>query len=791
MIKHNLLIVLRTFTRSRSTFIINLSGLSIGIACALMIYLWVYDELSFDTFHEKEGSIFQVMQNLQESNSISTIEYTPHPLATALKEEFPEVEYATTAVLSKWFTNKGVLTFNDKHVKAAGQFIGRDYFNIFSCDFIRGNKGAVLSNKYSVAISDEMAMNLFGTIDDLVGKSVEWKLVDSGTDFTGVYEITGIFRRQPPNTSAPFDLLLNYELFFEKRPSLVYWGNSDPFTYVVLREGTDVDQFNVKIAGLLKTKHKQSTGSLFVRKYSDQYLHGKYVNGVQSGGRMEYVKLFSIIAIFILVIACVNFMNLSTARALRRSKEVGIKKTIGASRQTLVVQYLGESMLMAFVGLIGALVLVQLLLPAFNIITGKNLVLHLGTNTVLPVLGITLITGLISGSYPAFYLSAFRPATVLKGNLKTSWSELWARKSLVILQFMISVILMVSVFVVNKQLEYIQSRNLGYDKDNLIYFDMSGVPEERVETFLSETKKIPGVINAATFIHNFTGDHGGYSRLQWEGKDPGTDIDFGNLEVGNDFLDIMGIQLIEGQYFSESLRPESQIIFNETAIKRMGLDNPIGKTVNLHGPRQIVGIAKDFHFESLHEGIKPCFFRLYPNRGNALVKVATGKEQAVMAQVRQLYQQFNSGVPCDFKFMDEDHAALYASERRISTLSGYFSGVAIFISCLGLYGLAAFSAERRTKEIGIRKVMGSSSFNIVVLLSADFTKIVFAAIIMAMPVSYLIADEWLEQFAYRISLSHWYFIITASVTLLIAWVTVGTQAIRAACATPVRCLRSE
>jgi ABC-type antimicrobial peptide transport system permease subunit len=637
-----------------------------------------------------------------------------------------------------------------------------------------------------------MAMNLFGTIDGVVGKSVEWKLKDSGTDFTGTYQVTGIFKKQPVNTSAPFDLLLNYEIFIGKRPSLKHWGNSDPFTYVLLKEGTNVDQFNHKIAGLLKTKFKGSTGSLFIRKYADQYLYGSYENGVPAGGRIEYVRIFSLVAVFLLLIACINFMNLSTAKASGRLKEVGIKKTIGASKTNLVVQHLGESMLMALISLAVAVILVQLLLPSFNTMTGKDLALDIGTkSTWLSLLGVTLLTGLVSGSYPAFYLSGFSPSAILKGRLVTSFGEQWARRGLVIFQFVISVVLMVSVFVVYKQLEYIRSKNLGYNKDHLLYFDVNGMRPERIETLLSETKKIPGVVNATTFAHNLSGIHGGYSGLQWEGKDPAMDIDFSNLEVDHDFLRIMGIQLSEGEYFSQEISPGKQIIFNETAIQRMGLKHPVGKTIDLYGEKRIVGVAKDFHFESLHEPIKPCFFQFTPDRDNVLLKIEMGKEQAIIASVQQLYQQINPGVPFDFKFMDEDYQALYASEQRISMLSKYFSSIAILISCLGLYGLASFTAERRTREIGIRKVLGASVPKIVMLLSGEFTKIVLIATVIALPVSYLIANEWLEGFAYRISFSGWYFVIVGVLTLLVAWLTVGSQAIKAALTNPSQCLRND
>jgi putative ABC transport system permease protein len=792
MLRHNLLLLYRNFTRSRSTFFINLVGLSSGLACALLICLWVNDELRVDSFHANDRRLFQVMQNLQEANGILTLEYTPGILAKALAEEVPGITYASSVVPAAWFVNKGIISFEGVSMRAAGQYIDKNYFNVFTCNFIAGGNNSMLSHKYNVAISEALANKLFKSPENAIGKIVAWNHQDSGTDFSGTFIISAVFENPPHNATAQFELLFNYELFFEKRPFLQDWGNSDPSTFVVLDEGTNTDQLTSTIAGFLKSKFKDSQGTLFLQRYSERYLYNHYSNGVQSGGRIEYVALFSIIAVFILVIACINFMNLSTAKASRRLKEVGIKKTIGAGRRTLILQYLGESTLMSFLSLALAILVVDIFLPQFNEITGKHLSLNFKPDLIVFMLGITLLTGVISGSYPAFYLSSFSPAMILKGKQNISVGAVWTRKSLVVFQFVISIILIVSVLVVYRQIDFILGKNLGYNKDNVIQFANEGKIRESTDAFLWEVKRIPGVVNASGFAHNMTGNHGMISDIDWEGKDPDVTIDFGNLEGGYDLPETLGIKITAGKSFSTSLAPEKQILLNEAAIESMGLKDPVGKTIRIWGKeKQIVGVTNNFHFESLYENVRPCLFRLYENTSNILVRIEAGKERETIARLQQFYHTFNPGLPFDFRFLDEDYETLYVSEQRVASLSGYFAGLAILISCLGLFGLAAFTAERRLKEIGIRKVHGSSTLGIIYLLSGDFTKIVFTAIVIALPVSYLIASRWLDSFAFRITLEWWYFIGAGATALFIAGLTVGTQAIRAATVNPVECLKDE
>ena len=798
MFRHNLLLVYRTFKRFKTSFFINLIGLSTGLACAILIYLWVTDEMSFDKFHEKDRQLYQVMQNAPLPDGVFTTEGTPGLLFEALAQEMPEVEDAAVAAYAPGGRlSKGIISFGNTNIKASELHVSKNYFNVFSYLLMQGDKAQVLSDKYSVVLSDELALKLFHTNENIIGKTVEWKR----GELSGLYNVSGVFKKPPLNSSAQFDLLFTYELLFEKYAgNLGNWGNSNPMTYLILKEGTNIDPFNDKIRDFSKSKYKMLNGTdgdwigtLFLQRYSDKYLYNSFENGVQAGGRIGYVKLFSIIAIFILIIACINFMNLSTAKAAHRIKEIGVKKAIGAGRKALVFQFLAESMMITFLSLLLSLLLVALFLPPFNQITGKQLTLTFNPDIVISLLSILLITGLISGSYPALYLSGFKPAIILKGNLNTSTGEAWVRKGLVIFQFAISVILIVSVLIIYKQIEFIHSKNLGYNKDNIIRFVNEGKLLESMETFLSEVKKIPGVVNASSIGNDITANKSSTSGLDWEGKNEGEDILFGNLEVDYDLIELFGFEMKEGRTFSREFNTEgAKIIFNEAAIAAMGIRNPVGKTIKLWGEeKQIIGVVRDFHFESLYERVKPCFLQLSPNRPNVLVKIKAGMEQEALSGIQKFYHEYNEGLPFEYRFLDDDYQALYASEQRVALLSQYFAGIAIIISCLGLFGLTAFITERRRKEIGIRKTLGSSELGIVYLLSGGFTKIVFASILISMPVSYLIMRHWLNSFAFRIELELWFFISAGLIALFIAWFTVGLQTVKAARANPVECLKDE
>ena len=802
MIKHALLLLYRNFKRFKSTFFINLIGLSAGLSCALLIYLWVNDELHVDKFNEHDERLYQVMQNFFNEGDIETGEGTQGLLGRALADEMPEVEYAASVVPADWFSAKGIVSFEGNSVKAGGQFVSKDYFKMFTVPFKEGDKNLLFADKYGVAISEQLATQLFQSPAKALGKIVDW----SGDQFKEPCHIIGVFENRPANASDQFDMIFNYDMFFSSREGLQYWTNSDPSTYVLLKKGIDPDAFNAKIAAFLKTKNKETKNTLLLQRYSERYLHGHYENGVPVGGRIEYVRLLSAIAVFILVIACINFMNLSTAKASRRIKEIGIKKAVGASRYTLVLQYLSESMFMTFLSLALSVLLVDICLPQFNVITGKHLTLQLTPNLVLTVLSVTFVTGLIAGSYPALYLSGFKPAAVLKGKLNSSVGERWARQGLVVFQFTASVILIVAVLVVFKQIDYVQSKNLGYDRDNVIHFEIEvkntgdstfyeigGSLDQAVASFLNRVRNLPNVVNAANFDHDVVGHHGGLGGVDWKPGDEDSKKGFSNLEVGFDFIETLGIQMKEGRSYSKELSGEKKkIMLNEAAIEMMDLKDPVGKTIRVWGEeKQIIGVTKNFHFESLFEEMKPCLIQLEPRVPRIMVKIKRGTEAETLPRIQKLYQEQNPGLTFDYSFLDDDYQALYASEQRISVLSRYFALLAILISCLGLFGLAAFTAERRLKEIGIRKILGSSEMGIVYLLSGDFTKIVLAAVVVAIPVSYFMVTLWLQSFAYKIALNAWYFLIPGIGALIITWLTVGSQAIRASRVSPTQSLKEE
>ncbi|PSR55091.1 transporter permease [Adhaeribacter arboris] len=790
MVRHTFLLIYRHFLRFKGTFFINLIGLSTGLAGAIAIYLWVYDELHFDKFHAKDKQLFRVMENWQDPNGITTKPATPHQLAAALAAEMPEIEYATPVTPPAFFP-KFTLTYHQRHIRATGKFAGEDYFKMFSFPLTQGDKNQVLKDKKALVISEAMAHRLIGTTRNVIGKVVEWETM--GTKKTVV--VTGIFKGIPANSSEEFDFVLSFEAFEKDVMSMgVNWDMPEPFyTYVVLKKGIRPEQFNQKIAGFLKSKSsKAQHRTLFLEPYSSQYLYGKYENGVPIATRLKYVKLFSLIALFILVIAGINFMNLATAKATRRGKEVGIQKTLGASRQFLIFQYLGEAIFLASIALVLALVLVVLLLPAFNQITGKQLTLSLNGPLILGLGSITLFTGLLAGSYPALYLSGFNPIAILKGKLNRSAGEAWARKGLVVFQFGLSVVFIVAVLVVYKQIEFVQHKNLGYDKDQIITFEIEGKVEKNVATFLSEIKKIPGVVNASSKLDKLIGGFSGAaaSPLILEGKQ----IQADEIRVNYDMIETLGVPLLAGRTFAKEFNPDPiKKIVNEAFVEAFGLPNPIGKVLQGNGQKiEIVGVVKNFHYKSLHEPVKPFLFTLEPEAATTiLVKIQAGPQKETLERLQQFYKAFNPGFVFDYQFLDTDYQAQYVAEQRVAALSRYFAGLAILISCLGLFGLAAFTADRRRKEIGVRKVLGASEFSIIYLLSGEFAKLVLLAICLALPISYLIVKKWLATFAYQINLNSWYFIGAGFLALVVAWLTVSVQAARAAKINPVHCLKEE
>jgi len=786
MLPYPLLLLYRNFKRFKSTFFINLIGLSTGLACALLIYLWISDERSFDRYHALDGRLYQVMENRRTAAGIETQPGTMPLLAEALRREMPEIEFVATTTPVPFFP-PFTLGAGGKHLTAVPKYADPAFFQLFSYPLLVGTPATVLRDKNAIVLSEALATKLFGSPQRSLGKAVKWQMM---TDSTQTSLVAGVFAGVPRNSSEQFDFVLPFASFKDRMQmsEAIKWDDGGPFTtYLALKEGADPAQFQAKLAGLLKTKSAQAQAqgrTLFVRPFSAAYLHGTYENGVATGGRITYVRLFALIAGLILVIASINFMNLFTAKASRRVKEVGIRKALGASRAALVGQYLTESVVMALLALVVAVGLVQLVLPQFSELTGKPLALRWEPQLVAAGLALALGTGLLAGSYPAFYLSGFQPAAVLKGKLPTKAGDVWTRQGLVVLQFTLSVLFIVALVVVNAQLAFVQRQPLGYDKAHVLRFETAGKAARQQTAFLAEVKKLPGVVQASTVLGGFLGGRH-IEEISWRGKR----LPVGTMLVNYDLLETMGMHLVAGRSFAPQFRADSAaIIVNQALVAGLGMPNPIGQ--QLDGAR-IVGVVRDFHYESLHEKIKPLRLQLDPTINTVLVKLQPNAEQATIARLQQLYAAYNPGFTLDYTFLDADYQAQYVAERRVAVLARYFAGLAILISALGLLGLAAFTAERRRKEIGIRKALGASELGIVWLLTSSLTWLVVVAIVLALPLSYLLLQRWLEGFAYRVAWQWWYFAAAGLGALLIAWLTVSVQAWRAARRNPVLSLRTE
>ncbi len=785
MFKTNLKIAWRSLIKDKQFTFLNVLGLSAGLACSLLIFLWVNDELKFDHFFANNERLYQLMEKQTTNGVVGISDGSSGPLSEAVAQQMPEVEYATPLAPPGWFP-KFTLSANDKIIKALGQYAGKDYFHVFSFKLLDGNKENVLANKNSIVISDELAKKIFGTAENITGRPIRFQQSD-------IFYVSGVFEKTPYHSSQQFDFVLPWDYFKSVQDWVTNWNNVGPQNFVMLKKGADINAFNKKIAGIIAAHGGNDSRVAFATRFSDVYLHNNV--GVNSGssGRIQYVKMFSLIALFILIIACINFMNLSTAKASKRMKEVGIKKVVGADRKQLIFQFLSESVLLTLVAMSFAVLMASLFLPVFNGITGKEISLHFDTETIFIFIGIVLFTGLLAGSYPALYLSKFNPQAILKGKLHSSFAEMISRKGLVVFQFTLSSILIIAVIIIYQQIQFIQNTDPGYKKDNVIRIDAEGKIQGTEQEFVNELKNISGVTSASYTFTNVVGHTFGDYGLSWEGKNPNESVYFEVFGGGYDFIKTMGMHILSGRTFSKDFSSDtSNIVLNEAAAKVMNMKDPVGKTVQLYKhPMQIIGVVKDFHFESMHEMIKPSYILLQPHGGKIVARINAAHQKETIAAIQHLYESYNPNFPFTFIFLDEAYQRQYISETRVSVLSKYFAGLAILISCLGLFGLAAFTAQKRRKEIGIRKVIGASVSSITTMLSADFLKLILLSLLIAFPVSWWLMDNWLEGFAYRIIVTPFVFLIAGGSIILITLFTIGFQSIKAAIVNPVKSLRTE
>jgi putative ABC transport system permease protein len=788
MYRNYLKVSLRNLAKNKAFSFINISGLSLGLTCSILTALWVHNEYRMDAFHEDADRLYAVTSTYHFGTEVNGSYGTPGLLADELKKMLPEVEYATGQVSwSGWHS----FSAGDKKTKLPGNFGSGDFFKMFSHPLVAGNKEMALPNSQSIAISRKMATILFGSPELAIGQGVRH---NNERDL----KVTAVFEDMSNLSSEKFEFILHWDLFLEKNPWLKDWHNTGPGVFIKLREKADANALASKIQHFVKKYDTQyTTGDhleLALQPYTDKYLHSHFENGKISGGRIEYVRLFEAVALFILVIACINFMNLSTARSVTRAKEIGVRKVIGAVKASLMKQFYIEALLFTTISVLIALLLLKLFLPQFNFITGKSIPTPFTNGAFWAgIATLTLVTGLISGSYPALLLSSFKPIAILKNNIRVRSSGAF-RKGLVVFQFSLSMIFIIAMIVTSRQLNFIQNKNIGYEKTNLIYLPITGTMTQGYNSFKNEALKVSGVSDVSFItqrpmeIDNSTND------VKWEGKSPDDKVKFTQAAVGYDFIRTMQSQLLLGRDFSEEFSDSASYIINETALKAIGYKGPIGMPLSLWGIEgQIIGVMKDFHFNSLYVPINPLVLRLKKKRPNGymLIRTEAGQTATALAGLETLHDRLNPEFVFAHQFADEEYGAMYASEGVIKELSKYVATFAIFISCLGLLGLVIFTSEQRTKEVGIRKVLGASVPQIVGVLSKDFLALVILSSLIASPVAYYLMNDWLNAFEYRIGIQWWFFALASGGALVIALLTISFQSVKTATENPVKSLRSE
>ncbi|WP_295798794.1 ABC transporter permease [Mucilaginibacter sp.] len=789
MIKNYLKIAWRNLWKNKFFSAINILGLGLGMACSILIMLWVQNELSVDAFHTNSGRLYSVIERQYYDHKIVGQYATPGLLGQEMKKTLPQVEYA----VDMGFNNTSTFQVGNKIIKLEGTAASADFFKMFSYKLLKGSPQTALNSPVSIAVSKKMAGEFFGSPQMAIGKTIKYQ---NKKDFT----VTAVFEDLPHNTSQKFEFLLNWDNFLKENEWAKAWGNNGPTTYVMLREGSNPALFNKKIARFLDNYNKEQNAAfrveLGIQKFGDVYLRSNFKNGVPEEGRIQYVHLFSIIAIIILVIACINFMNLTTARSVKRAREIGVRKVVGAVRSVLIQQFIGEAVLLTCYAASIAIVIVLLLLPVFNSVTQKQIEFPFWQSDFwLGLIGLTLITGILSGSYPALFLSSFNPVKVLKGTAKLSAGAAWFRKGLVVVQFVLSVVLIISTIVISKQVNYIQTKSLGYDRENLIYIPLEGNLPAQYKVFKDEAMKMPGIQQIARLSDSPIGFGSTTGGVNWDGKDPNLNVEFTQVSAGYDLIKTMKLTMAAGRDFSRDFATDSVgYIINESALKRVGYTNPIGRDLTMWGKKgKIIGVLKDFHFNSLHDPIQPLIIRFGEEEkyGMVLLRTKPGQTKQALATAEKLCKELNPSFQFSYYFADAEYQKLYQNEQVVGKLSDAFAFLAIFISCLGLLGLAMFTAEQRIKEIGIRKVLGASVSSLFTLLSREFLILVLIALCIATPLAWLAMDKWLQGYSYRTTVDWWVFGLAGVVAIVIALVTVSFQSFKAALMNPVKSLRSE
>jgi putative ABC transport system permease protein len=784
MFKNYLVATFRNISKNKTYSFLNFFGLAIGVACAGLIFLWVEDEMSYDQQYVNHDRLGQVMTNQTYDGVTRTFRSTPGQLGPALVQELPGIMNASRAA-----QNRALFTIGDKALFEKGLYVDSSFFPMFTLQFLAGNSRDAFRELHSVVISEKMAKQFFGKTDNIIGKTIR---VDNTQDYT----VSGIFTDPGANSTLQFDWLSPWGVFAAQNDWLKYWGANGPQTYIQFAPQTGVEQINKSIAGFIHGKDERISTQPIVIGMNDWHLRNNFAGGKQTGGRIEFVRLFGIIAWIILIIACINFMNLATARSAKRAREVGVRKVLGAGKRALIGQFMGEAMTMAFISVLLGILFIQLLLPFFNSLIETDISLGLDQPRHLAAaFSIAIFCGLVAGSYPSLYLSSFNPIYVFKGlKLKTGGAVL-IRKTLVGFQFTISIALIICTVLVYQQVKHIKNRDLGYDKDLLLEIPMTGKMKDNFNAIRHDLLSSGKVENVATCNTQplYTANNG--SNFSWEGKDPESVILISNRSISPDYLQTMGMHLVEGRGFQPDIKADSSnVIITETLAHLLGKGPAVGEIIRAGDtPLTVVGVVKDYVYGDMYGKPDPVIF--YPDLNDASFLYVRYKKNAdipeALASTTAIVKKNNPGYPVEYSFVDDQFATIFKSETLVGNLSKIFAALAIFISCLGLFGLSAFTAEQRTKEIGIRKVLGANTTGIITMLSKDFLRIVFIAILLATPLSFYFMNRWLQDFSYRISIGWWVFFFAGLAAILIAMFTISFQAIKVAMINPVKSMRSE
>jgi ABC-type antimicrobial peptide transport system permease subunit len=792
MIKNYLKIAWRNLFKNKTHSFINIVGLSVGMAVAMLIGLWIYDELSFNKSFDNYGRIAQVMQH-QTVNGVSTQTSLPYLIGDALRKDYgSDFKYVT---MCSWIDGH-ILAFGENKITKMGNYFEPQVTDILSLKMLKGTRSALTDN-HAVILSQSTATALFGSADPMN------KLIKIDNKFN--VTVTGVYEDLPYNSDfkdltfiAPWQLYITDNNWMEKATNP--WRNNSFQAYVQIADNVDMAQLSAKIKDVKMRRVKPAEAAfkpvVFLQPMSKWHLFSEFKNGVNVGGRIEFVWLFGIIGFFVLLLACINFMNLSTARSEKRAKEVGIRKAIGSLRVQLIWQFFSESLLVALLAFALSVLLTQLALPFFNEVADKKMQILWGSPLFwLAGICFSFITGLIAGSYPALYLSSFQPVKVLKGTFRVGSLAAIPRKVLVVVQFTVSVILIIGTIVVFRQVQYAKNRPVGYSRDGLLAIDIvTENVHKNFEAISSELKSSGAITQMAESTSEGTSLNEFDNGFAWKGKDPSLQGDFGVIWVSNDYGKTMGWHIKEGRDFSKEFKDSSAVILNEAAVKFTGLKHPVGEILMEDGkPRRIVGVIKDMVLESPYEPVTRAIFINDPTTQpvvNIRINPAMSMHDA-LAKIAQVFKKYNPAQPFDYKFIDSQYARKFTDEERIGKLANFFALLAIFISCLGLSGMASFMTEQRTKEIGVRKVLGASVVGLWGLLSKDFVVLVVISLFISTPTAYYFMSGWLQHYTYNAGLSWWIFAATAAGAIIITLLTVSYQSIKAALMNPVRSLRSE